>query len=95
MPVNVGDRVIALRNAVGSEKKAYSYGAGVYKGEQIVEHIPELAGSGIKNPCIELDDGAIVYGMECWWGPEEAVKKRFEGFEFIQVSITAERGAQP
>lgn len=91
MAVQVGDRVIALRSANNNEKKAYSYGAGVYKGEQLVEHNPKLKELGFKNPCIELDDGNLVYGMECWWGPEEAVKKRFEGFEFVQVSIPADR----
>ena len=28
-----------------------------------------------RNPCIELDSGEIVWGCECWWGPEEDFKK--------------------
>lgn len=91
MPVQVGDRVIALRSADAEQKKAYIYGVGTYEGEQVYEHNAELKAAGFKNPCIRLDDGSSVYGMECWWGPEEAVRKRFEGFEFIQVSINDDK----
>lgn len=27
------------------------------------------------NPRITLDDGRIVWGAQCWWGKEEAIKK--------------------
>ena len=28
---------------------------------------------GLKNPKIRLDSGEVVWGYECWWGPEEKV----------------------
>lgn len=27
------------------------------------------------NPCIKLDNGRHVWGMQCWWGPESKVKE--------------------
>jgi hypothetical protein len=87
----IGDRVMALRSADNNAKKVFVYGSGVYEGEQLFEHNEGLKAAGFKNPCIRLDDGNTVYGMECWWGPEEAVKNRFEGFEFIHVSIVEDR----
>lgn len=31
-----------------------------------------------RNPRIRLDDGQIVWGRECWWGPEEKIKAAIE-----------------
>ena len=33
---------------------------------------------GLTNPKIELDSGAVVWGRMCWWGGEDAVKRRIE-----------------
>ncbi len=38
------------------------------------ERALEVFQSGHKNPCIKLDNGDIVWGRECWWGPEEEIK---------------------
>lgn len=32
---------------------------------------PALKGVRPTNPKIVLDDGEVVWGSECWWGPEE------------------------
>lgn len=29
------------------------------------------------NPKLTLDDGRVVWGFQCWWGPESEIKKRF------------------
>lgn len=41
----------------------------------------------LRNPCITLDSGARVWGCECWWGGEEAVRRRIEasGLEVVEV----------
>ena len=40
-----------------------------------------------------LTDGGVVWGFQCWWGPEEQVKKRLEGWTFVQVPLPeAEEG---
>jgi len=38
---------------------------------------PFLHDMGIRNPKIVLDDGTVVWGCECWWGPEEEFSVRF------------------
>lgn len=40
-----------------------------------------------KNPRITLDDGRVVWGCQCWWGPEEAIRKRIEGLKVIPASV--------
>lgn len=62
--------------------------------EQIIEHLKTT--SMLTNPCILLDSGKTVWGMECWWGDEEAVKQRLERFqaggaEVVIVDIDEER----
>jgi hypothetical protein len=58
-------------------------GFGVYEGDEIP---PEDAGGfaklvreiGMTNPKLKLDNGVVVWGCECWWGPEEKVKADME-----------------
>ncbi len=40
-----------------------------------------------KNPRITLDDGRVVWGCQCWWGPEEAIRKHIEGLRVIRASV--------
>lgn len=42
-------------------------------------NIPTGVGLRLPNPKIILDDEKIVWGCECWWGDEEAYKKRCLG----------------
>ena len=39
------------------------------------------------NPKIRLDSGKVVWGCECWWGPEEVVKKTLEGYIVVEVDV--------
>lgn len=44
------------------------------------------------NPKIVLDDGAVVWGCECWWGPSHEVQKRLDsfrsqGYEIVDANI--------
>ena len=69
---SIGDRVGAMMSANESTVRLYGYG--VYEGEQVpTRGYPKDL--GMENPKIKLDDGQIVYGFECWWGPEEKIKK--------------------
>lgn len=69
-------RVLAISHTDTDAKKVYSFGEGNYVGDKpIPEEVSKiLAGSGMTNPCIELDSGEVVWGMECWWGHVEGVK---------------------
>lgn len=90
----IGDRMGVVRNA-GKETRdgqevtvAYLFGYGEYQGEKVPpEDVnPIFHELKIPNPCIKLDNGTEVYGFESWWGPEEAVKKRFADYiiEFVE-----------
>lgn len=87
---NVGDRVGAILSS--DDKKVYFLGYGVYEGDVIPEEgiggtVGILRKFKRKNPAIKLDNSQRVYGAECWFGPEEWVKKQLEGREMVMVDI--------
>lgn len=90
----VGIRVGAMRNA--DKEAVYLFGWGVYEGDFVPE---EAAGFGAEmareagrtNPRIRLDDGDVVYGCECWWGPAVEVEASIQGREVRAVSIAEAR----
>ena len=47
------------------------------------------------NPKIVLDDGAVVWGAECWWGPESAYAKYRGNRTEKRCVIADERAKQP
>jgi len=48
-------------------------------------------GGSLCNPRIRLDSGKCVWGCECWWGPEAALRKEYEGYELREVDIEEHR----
>lgn len=54
----------------------------------------ELEQIQIRNPCIKLDSGVVVWGAECWWGDEDVVRRKIEqsGYELIEVDPRTVRG---
>lgn len=80
----VGARVGAIRNADLNAVQLYGYG--VYDGEQIApfgplgctaEQYRRITGRPmplVKDHRITLDDGRVVWGIECWWAPEDRVR---------------------
>jgi hypothetical protein len=91
----VGDRVGAISHT--GDGVVYLFGYGIYLGD----HVPEngdvrlwgvsLNEIGNDNPKIQLDDGNIVWGCECWWGPEEDVRKSIGDRRVEMVDIVAAR----
>lgn len=84
----IGERVGAV--LCGDEKTVNFIGWGKYAGESVpVEAVGGMADclkeSEITNPKIELDNGEVVYGCECWWGSEERVKEMIDGKEIIDT----------
>jgi hypothetical protein len=47
------------------------------------------------NPKIVLDDGAVVWGAECWWGPEKDYAKYRGTRAENRCSIVDERKKHP
>lgn len=95
MTAKVGDRVGALRNRDGD--KFYLFGFGVYEGKFDTEtgekKDPNNFWEG--NPRIKLDDDrGYVWGFECWWGPEDAMRKAMDGHE-VEVVDPKYRTATP
>lgn len=54
----------------------------------IEERAHEIYQRVAANPCIELDDGSIVWGYECWWGPEERFESWRAGRTVQNVKVT-------
>jgi hypothetical protein len=89
-----GIRVTAIRNADANTKTLYIYGHGTYLGN----FIPAEEGLNwpIPNSKIQLDNGSIIWGFQCWWGSEEGFQKiltpggRFEGYTVEEVSVPQE-----
>jgi hypothetical protein len=88
-----GDRVGAILSSDADEGTVYFIGYGTYVGDHVPEEavgfLAEVARSQKRtNPKIELDNGGVVYGCECWWGGEEAVRKKLESFKsIVEVDI--------
>ncbi len=66
----VGSRVGAILS--GGEEGIKFLGYGVYVGDEVPEGAAGFMGEGLReyaiaNPKIELDNGLIVWGCECWW----------------------------
>lgn len=88
--VNVGDRVGAIISAKDGVVNLLGYGV------LVEEKVPPADALGFgsilheigkSNPCLRLDDGSEVFGCECWWGSESAIKAKFANFTVNNVSI--------
>lgn len=49
------------------------------------ERIQARVDSILRNPKIELDSGAVCWGIECWWGPESAWPRFAAGRRVVGV----------
>ena len=46
----------------------------------------ELHALGHKNPKIELDNGNVIWGCQCWWGSKEKMATEINGLEIIELT---------
>lgn len=89
--MEIGDRVGAIRNA--DDTTVYLFGYGTYQGEEIPPKGTvgafgiDLGEVGIRNPKILLDDGNVVWGCQCWWGPENKIKALIGSRQVKYVAI--------
>jgi hypothetical protein len=70
--VKIGERIGAIDYT--DKDAVYFFGYGIYLGDEI----PPNGFAGMfkrPNPKLQLDDGTIVWGQECWWGSEEKIKE--------------------
>lgn len=97
----IGSSVGAILGGDGETKVLKFLGFGTYVGDSVpVEAVGFLAEGLIEhqcpNPKIQLDDGQVVYGCECWWGPAAYVRKQLDGYRklgwtIVETSIAAVR----
>lgn len=73
----VGTRVGAISSADSDQVNLLGYG--VYQGDLV-------SPLGFPNPCILLDNGATVWGYQCWWGSEEEVKASIGHRKVVKVT---------
>ena len=73
--MEIGARVGAVQSADNTTVKLYGYG--VYEGEEIPpKEVNEFyAEVGITNPKMTMDNGNVIWGCQCWWGPEKRIKE--------------------
>ncbi len=71
-----GIRVGAIREA--DENTVYMYGYGKYLGD-------EESPMGFPNPKIQLENGKVIWGYQCWWGSEKEVKNMIGNRKVIMI----------
>lgn len=86
-------RVGAICSTSGNKVELFGYGN--YVGDEIPPSGITMFGQPLNrpNPKIVLDSGKVVWGCECWWGPENGIKKMLEGKEVVSVDIDEARDA--
>lgn len=90
----IGDRVGAIFAADQTAVRLLGYGT--YQGEEVPPPGVKLMGLdmnalGHTNPKILLDNGQVVWGCECWWGPETRIKESIGNRQIVPVDIEVER----
>lgn len=94
--IEVSSRVYAIEGSPDEGHTIEFFGFGVYLGDFIpdenargwAEYARALAH---ENPKIQLDNGDIVYGGECWWGLEKDWGKLSKDCKIVIVDINEER----
>jgi hypothetical protein len=92
------ERVGAILGANAETKIVKFLGYGTFQGCEVPS--PDASGWMAEslrkhqrsNPKILLDSGKVVWGCECWWGPEDDIKAKIEryksqGFTIVEVDI--------
>lgn len=85
----IGDRIGAILS--GNETSVHFLGYGVYVGDE-VPPTGFLHDAGAKNPKLQLDNGNVVWGYQCWWGSEGKVKEIIGGRKIINAVINDTEG---
>lgn len=67
-------KVIAIESL--KEGKLRYFGEGEYIGNK-VQSEGMFGEMDIPNPCILLDNGKYVWGMECWWGDLDKFNEKY------------------
>lgn len=82
----VGERVGAMASA--NKEEVHFFGYGVYEGDEVPPKniMGPLGYMPLPNPKILLDSGEIIWGCECWWGPEERMKQELGNRRVLPIT---------
>ncbi len=85
-----GDRVGAVYDETDDEVQFFGYGT--YQGKHVPpagvgENTDIIHRLGIQNPKILLDNGDTVWGCQCWWGSEAAIREYLAGKKVVTVRV--------
>jgi len=68
-----------------SETEVRFLGFGVYVGDQLFHFTVNGEEFPAPSPKLVLDDGTVVFGFECWWGPEKNIQEFLKGKTVVPV----------
>lgn len=57
------------------------------RAKPIEERVQAFLIDAAKNPRIDLDNGATVWGYQCWWGPLESLQRTFAAYSWELVEV--------
>ena len=95
---NTGDSVCAILSA--DKNNVHLIGYGKYLGDEIPDRheigsLPKaLHLASAKNPKLQMNDGSIVWGCECWWGDIDSANEFIGNRNIINVDMEKERSQQ-
>lgn len=87
----VGRRVYALQCT--EDNVVHFFGFGNYVGDEVPDSdagglASMVRQQGAANPKIILDNGEVVWGCECWWGPEKEFESKFGNHQIVQSHVS-------
>ena len=88
---NIGDNVCAILSADKNNVQVIGYGK--YLGDEVPDRhvvgpLPKaLHLASAKNPKLQMEDGTIVWGCECWWGDVTSANEFIGDRNIINVDM--------
>jgi len=99
--VKPGERIGAWLSILPDEGRGIFLGFGTYVGDEVPPNEGStsltafLSGERRPNPKLLLDSGEVVWGCECWWGSEAAVKAEKDRMkEVVQLTMAEARAGK-
>lgn len=91
--ISQGTRIFAICDIDEDKKEVVCFGGGIYADEEETPPGVFMAGLEIRSdsPKLVLDSGDVVYGCECWWGPENNMLTLINGYHRTYISVTEYR----
>lgn len=99
MKMKIGDRVGAILGSTGAVTEFLGYG--IYAGHEVPPDTGPnsmtgmLAEANATNPKVLLDNGDVVWGCECWWGPEAQIRAQLDRADRVETVRIADKRLSP